>query len=124
MVDFEKIKERLRKESAQQREERLSRFERIRRFETPDDIPDIPVVPVEDYRNIIVPNLIRCGAIPKRKLRVGVTYIGSCRNADEAVWNGRKFEYRRYKFGEWYDDTINHFEDDDGYDVFVPIIEK
>ena len=29
----------------------------------------------------------------------------------------------RYKFG-WREDTINHFEDDNGYDLFVPIKEQ
>jgi hypothetical protein len=32
----------------------------------------------------------------------------------------RFFEYKRYKFGFYYDEDINHYEDDDGYDVFVP----
>lgn len=35
-------------------------------------------------------------------------------------WNGKVFTYKRYKFGDIFDEDINHFEDDDGYDVFVP----
>lgn len=58
--------------------------------------------------------------IPKKDLVVGKKYSGICRNTSEAVWNGKEFEYKRYKFGFIYDDTINHYEDDDGYDVFVP----
>jgi hypothetical protein len=27
----------------------------------------------------------------------------------------------RWKFGTSYVDSVNHFEDDDGYDLFVPI---
>lgn len=65
--------------------------------------------------------LIKHGAIPIDKLEVGKTYIGSCRNASEAVWLGDKFEYQRYKFGSTFPEKINHFQDDDGYDVFVPI---
>ena len=90
-------------------------------FKDENDIPSIPIVSKEDYENIIIPNIIRCGGIPKNKLEVGATYIGDCRNASEAIWNGEEFEYIRYKFGTSYKETINHFEDDDGYDVFVPI---
>jgi len=59
--------------------------------------------------------------IPKSELVEGNTYKGKCRNAEEAVWMGDKFEYDRYKFGSVFKETINHFEDDDGYDVFVPM---
>jgi hypothetical protein len=65
--------------------------------------------------------LIEFGAIPLDKLEIGKTYIGCCRNAREAVWLGEKFEYQRYKFGLIFPEKINHFQDDDGYDVFVPI---
>lgn len=61
--------------------------------------------------------------ILKRDLKVGLEYGGECRNADRAVWNGQRFVYRRYKFGDVFDEEINHFEDDDGYDVFVPFEE-
>ena len=47
--------------------------------------------------------------------------MGSCRNSSEATWNGTVFIYERYKFGSYYNDEINHFEDDDGYDLFVPL---
>jgi hypothetical protein len=36
---------------------------------------------------------------------------------------GEVFEYQRYKFGCTFPETINHFEDDNGYDLFVPIRE-
>lgn len=62
--------------------------------------------------------------IPKSELVVGETYPGECRNARRAVWkeNG-KFEYMRTKFGSTYPEEINHYEDDNGYDVFVPMKE-
>jgi hypothetical protein len=78
----------------------------------------------EDYNNYVVKNFIRCGAIPKKDLIIGKTYIGSCRNADEAVWLGEQFEYNRTKFGYTFKEKINHFEDDNGYDLFVPLKEK
>ena len=59
--------------------------------------------------------------IPKNELIEGKEYFGNCRNSYKAIWKGDHFEYRRYKFGEYYIDEINHYEDDDGYDVFVPV---
>lgn len=82
--------------------------------------PSIPKVSKEEYNTIVIPNLIKWGAIPKSKLIVGKTYKGYCRNASEAIWLGDKFEYDRYKFGMTYKETINHFEDDNGCDLFVP----
>ena len=93
-------------------------------FKDENDIYDIPVVSEETYKNIIIPNIIRCGGIPKNELKTGVVYIGSCRNSSEAIWNGKQFTYMRTKFGSIYPEKINHFEDDDGYDLFVPIKEK
>ena len=90
---------------------------------TDDYIPEPPITTPELYQNYVIPNFIRCGAIPKDKLVVGKTYFGSCRNADKAIWLGDKFEYTRHKFGASYQEKINHFEDDDGFDLFVPIRE-
>lgn len=93
-------------------------------FKDADDIPSIPIVKKNDYDNIIIPNIIRCGGIPKKELIIGETYIGGCRNSSEATWNGKEFTYNRIKFGIEYIDTINHFEDDNGYDLFIPIKKK
>lgn len=102
----------------------IERFDRMERFESVDDIPYIPIVSKEIFDSVIIPNLIRCGAIPKSKLMIGRTYIGSCRNAEKAVWTGSEFVYERHKFGTSYLDHIKHFQDDDGYDLFVPILEE
>lgn len=93
-------------------------------WETEDDVPCLPIVNEEVWNNTIVPNIIRCGGIPKSDLEIGVTYIGACRNSSEATWDGEKFTYTRYKFGTTYEDEINHFQDDDGYDLFVPLKKK
>jgi hypothetical protein len=99
-------------------------FDKMEPFFTEENIPLIPHFDnPEDYENIVVKNLIRCGAIPKDKLEIGKTYVGSCRNASYAKWDGTKFIYNRYKFGDVFEETINHFQDDDGYDVFVPLKE-
>ena len=90
---------------------------------TDDYIPEPPITTPELYQKYVIPNFIRCGAIPKDKLVKGKTYFGSCRNADTAVWLGDKFEYIRHKWGDSYPEKINHFEDDNCYDLFVPIRE-
>ena len=98
-------------------------FEKLKPFKTIDDIPDIPKAKEETYNKYIIPNLIRCAAIPTDKLVVGKWYIGTCRNASKAVWNGDRFTYKRTKFGYTYDEDINHFQDDNGFDLFVPLKE-
>ena len=110
--------ERIKKE----RHERMIELMRtMEPFTSEDGIIDVPVTDPETYKNIVIPNFIRCGAIPKAQLEIGKTYIGSCRNASEAIWKGDYFTYKRYKFGNTFEEDINHFEDDDGYDLFVPI---
>ena len=61
--------------------------------------------------------------IPKSELVIGKEYPGYCRNSDKAIWNGKTFQYMRTKFGSKFLEKINHYEDDDGFDVFVPIKE-
>ena len=56
--------------------------------------------------------------IAKEDLIVGKKYKGHCRNASEAVWDGKCFEYTRYKFGDSYQERIRCPEDFIGYDVF------
>lgn len=100
----------------------IERFNSMEIFKTVDEIPSFPPVDDEDeYQTVIVSNLIRCGAIPKKDLEIGASYTGSCRNTSTAKWTGTKFEYDRYKYGMHYIDTINHFEDDRYYDVFIPL---
>ena len=121
------VKEKLLKEIEKRNPEKITKeriitfFNNLQSFKKIDDIPEIPITDNNIYNNVIVPNLIRCGAIPKDKLIIGETYLGSCRNSSEATWDGTQFNYKRYKFGTWFDDEINHFQDDDGYDVFIPI---
>jgi hypothetical protein len=65
----------------------------------------------------------RLGMIKKEELVDGKSYFGKCRNASEAVWNkeSQKFTYIRTKFGSSFSEDINHPEDDNGFDLFVPI---
>lgn len=106
-------------------EERLNQiinfFKNKEPFKDEHDIPGIPIVPEDIYDNVIVPELVRCGAIKKEDLEVGCRYLGTCRNASEAVWDGTVFVYDRTKFGSTFKEKINHFQDDNWYDLFVPI---
>ena len=120
-MNIEQIKQKILKEKKERYNTVLEYWKTRNPFKDENDIGSIPIVSEQDYNNIIIPNIIRCGGIPKDDLIIGKTYIGDCRNATEAIWNGKVFKYMRTKFGSTYEEEINHFEDDDGYDVFVPI---
>lgn len=70
----------------------------------------------------------RIGGVPgqdfvrKSDLVDGAYYYGSCRNARCARWTAATgvFTYIRTKFGSRFPEDINHPEDDNGYDLFVP----
>ena len=104
---------------------------RTKKFETVEDIPNIPcfnektIAKAKEYMEFIQQKMIELGAIPKDALVDKHTYLGNCRNAHKAVWHagldGGVFVYERTKFGCTYPEEINHFQDDNGYDVFVPI---
>ena len=89
----------------------------LKPFKTEEDVPALPKMD-EFY----VKRLIELGAIPKKDLENGVWYYGNYRNTDLGKWNAKteKFDHYRMKFG-WRTDDCNHFEDDDGYALFVPI---
>lgn len=60
--------------------------------------------------------------ITKEHLQDGAYYIGKCRNASIARWDAKenKFYYWRQKFSFLFIESINHPEDDDGFDLFYP----
>lgn len=63
--------------------------------------------------------------IAKKDLKDLSYYQGECRNAEYALWvdNLGKFIYMREKFGDIFPETINHPEDYDEYDLFLPFRE-
>ena len=95
----------------------------LKKFNNVYDVPKIPVVDQMVYQEVIIPRLIQAGGIPKKHLIDGKIYIGRHRCCTEATWNEKdqKFNYDHFKFGVTFDDTCNHFEDDDGRELFVPI---
>lgn len=121
MLTKEEIKQKMQIEKEKRRLEMQKYWKKLKPFKNVFDIPLLPN-PLTDF---YIQKLIECGAIPKNKLKDGVKYLGKCRNASEAVWHENKnaFTYKRTKFMDTFDEDINHFEDDDGYDLFVPIME-
>lgn len=89
-------------------------------FKTPQDVPKLPVVDKKEWEEFYVPKLIQAGAIPKKDLIVGEYYVGTHRCTKIGKWNGNVFEYWKWEFFPM-EDECNHFEDDDGFALFVPI---
>lgn len=60
--------------------------------------------------------------VRKSDLVDGEYYYGHCRNAKCAKWVAARneFVYIRTKFGSRFSEGINHPEDDNGFDLFVP----
>lgn len=114
---------RLKNEREQRRREH---WNNLPKFEKVTDIPELPYAEdPEEWKNFYVVKLIEAGAIPKGLLKDGCYYLGDHRRATVARWcaERNKFEYWRTKFTAKYIDTCNHFEDDDGFALFIPIRE-
>ena len=116
------LKEKIDEEKAERKRRMLEYWNNLPKFEKPEDVPNIPRVDPVEYKEFYVPKLIGAGAIPKNELVDGQFYFGEYRNANVGRWIAGKqvFEHWRYKFGYRLDDC-NHFEDDNGYALFVPI---
>ena len=63
------------------------------------------------------------GMLRKDDLKEGHYYAGTCRNASIALWRGDRFSYMRSKFGSRFSEDIFHPEDDNGFDLFIPLFE-
>ena len=98
-------------------------WDNLKPFSETYDIPEPPRVDKEEWESYYIPRLIALGAIPKSQLIDGQEYVGKTRGTTNAVWNKdiNQFVYTRHKFGFEFPDYVNHFEDDDGYALFVPI---
>lgn len=107
----------------EEREKRIKEYweKELPKFVNPEDVPELPRVEEKEWKEFYVPKLIEAGAIPKKDLVVDQIYIGEHRRATVAKWNGKEFVYNRTKFNHTFEDVCNHFEDDDGYALFVPI---
>ena len=61
--------------------------------------------------------------LAKDSLITGAYYIGFCRNAHIARWDGEQFWYWRKKFAYVFTESIKHPDDDGFFDVFQAIAE-
>jgi len=98
-------------------------WKNIKPFKDVFDIPQLPKVDHKQWKEFFVPRIIELGGIAKKDLIDGATYRGKTRNATIAMWDEKNadFIHYRYSFGDKYRDKVNHFEDDNGYALFVPI---
>ena len=119
---IEDLNQKIEMEKAERKKRIREYWENLPKFEKPEDVPSIPRVEEREYKEFYVPKLIEAGAIPKKDLVDGQCYIGEYRNARIGKWNAKEnvFDHWRYKFG-FRLDTCNHFEDDNGFALFVPI---
>jgi hypothetical protein len=94
----------------------------LKPFKDANDIPNLPRVEKKEWNDFYVPKLVECGAITKDKLVDGTWYYGEYRNSNFGKWDATKNEFGlwRYKFGYMWD-NCNHFQDDNGYALFVPL---
>lgn len=94
----------------------------MKKFKTLKDIPEFPNYHSQEEFQQLIKEYIEAGAIPKDKLISGGWYIGQSRNCSIGQWFSKpgKFYFIKYKMGGKYVDDIPHFQDDNGFDVFVP----
>ena len=92
----------------------------LKKFEKIDDIPEFPRCKSLTEYKLLVRKYLECGAIAKKDLILGGWYIGQSRSTGIAQWIGSEFIFIRHKMDGRYIDSINHFEDDDNYDLFIP----
>lgn len=106
-----------------ERERRVKEYweKELPKFNNPEDVPTLPRAEEKEWKEFYVPKLIEAGAIPKKDLVKDQYYIGNHRRAFVAKWTGKEFIYNRTKFNHVFEDKCNHFEDDDGFALFVPI---
>ena len=54
-------------------------------------------------------------------LIIGAAYHGDGRNFDIAIWDGMQFQGVRQKFGSWFIDGENHWDDGAPHGTFKPL---
>lgn len=59
--------------------------------------------------------------IPKDQLEVGADYECEARNFTEGTWDGGRFRYVRFKFGDTYADYEYHWDDGAPYGTVKPL---
>jgi hypothetical protein len=60
--------------------------------------------------------------LPKNELIVGKRYFCEARNFTTGTWNGKSFDYTRYKFGQRFPDVEYHYDDGPPHGTVKPIL--
>jgi hypothetical protein len=91
----------------------------LKPFQYEYEVPQLPNPLSEFYIN----RLIQLGAIPITDLIHDEWYYGDYRNSSLGKWDSSKnvFHIIRFKWGKHIWDTANHFQNDDGFALFVPL---
>lgn len=86
------------------------------------DASRLPQAEKAEWYDFYIPRIIELGGMPSSDLVDGQWYYGGFRRSNFGKWNEaeRKFHVLRDKFG-WMWDKCNHFEDDNGFALFVPL---
>lgn len=94
----------------------------MKKFKKISDIPEFPGMITSTEAEELAKEYIEAGAIAKEDLISGGWYIGQSRSTNIAQWFPKpgRFYFIRYKMDGKYVDDIHHFQDDNGYDVFIP----
>lgn len=117
LLKFKEDAEKRKKEDIKREQEM---WENLKHFLGPGGfVPPLP----RNFTEYHINKLLDCGAIDKKNLEDGVWYFGDYRNAKFGRWDAEKekFYHRNYTMGGFRWDECNHFMDDDGAALFVPI---
>lgn len=123
-LDNERLGKEITAKAIAERNKRIEEYwDNLLPFREPKDVPPLPKVDAKKWKEFYVPKIIKANGIPRKDLVDGQFYIGDHRNANVAKWDAKKehFVYMRYKFGSIFEDVCKHFEDDDGFALFVPL---
>jgi hypothetical protein len=90
-------------------------------FEYSYDVPRIPRYDRQEDMDQFIEKLIKLGAIPLTNLEVDEWYYGNNRNATLGKWNGENFDHLNSSFNNYFWDTSEHFQNDNGFALFTPI---
>lgn len=75
----------------------------------------------DELRELCIRHLPFDKWLPKEDLVLGNTYLCKARNFYVGKWNGKGFEYMRYKFGFRFPDVEYHWDDGPPYGTVKPL---
>lgn len=109
-----------REEFLKQKEINLQRWwNDLKPFKFAEHVPALPTPLTDFYIN----RLIDLGAISLTELEDSNWYYGNYRNSNFGKWDDKNkiFHIIRYKWSSFHWDECKHFQNDDGFALFVPL---